>query len=246
MSQKVAVVAGGSLGLGREVARGLLAQGYAVAIFGRRQVALDEAVADLGANVIDMQVDISDEASVVAGFAAVDERLGPVGTLVNAAAIFQPFALEGATAERVLPMLQTNFCGAVYCMREAAKRMRRIGGGDIVNISSESVRHSTPFFTVYTSTKAALEMMTTLMGEELREDGIRCTIFRVGRMLSHGAANVTMEPELLQRFVDRCQITGAGYWTGSGMQPESAAVALVNLLMTPRDARVELVELRSR
>lgn len=245
MSDKIAIVTGGSQGLGREVARRLLAQGYKVAIFGRGQASLDEAVADLGGDVLAVQVDVASDASVTTGFAQVDAALGPVSTLVNVAAIFQPFGIEGATAERVLPLVNANFCGAVYCMREAAKRMRGTGGGDIINVSSESVRQSTPFFTIYTATKAALEKMTTLMGEELREDGIRCTIFRVGRMHSHGAASVDMDAELLQRFVHRCEITGAGYWTGEGMQTASAALALVNVLLTPRDARVELIEVRS-
>ncbi|EQA99993.1 NAD(P)-dependent dehydrogenase (short-subunit alcohol dehydrogenase family) [Sphingobium wenxiniae] len=245
MSDRIAIVTGGSLGLGREVARGLLAQGYRVAIFGRSQASLDEAVADLGGDVLGVSVDVGNEASVAAGFAKVDEAMGPVTTLVNVAAIFEPFAIEEATAERILPLVHINFCGAVYCMREAVTRMRRAGHGDIVNVSSESVRQSTPFFSIYTSTKAALETMTTLMGEELREDGIRCTIFRVGRMHSHGAANTSCSPDLLPRFIDRCEVTGASYWTGAGMQPASAALALVNLLLTPRDARVELIEVRS-
>jgi len=245
MSNKIAVVAGGSLGMGREVARGLQQKGYKVAIFGRSQAALDQAVADIGGDIFATSVDIGDENSVVEGFARVDEAFGPASTLVNVAAIFEPFGIEDATAERVMPMINTNFCGAVYTMREAVQRMRSIGGGDIVNVSSESVRQSTPFYSIYTSSKAALESFTRIMGEELREDGIRCTTFRVGRMLSHGAAMVEFEPEFQKRFVDRCIVTGAGYWTGAGMQPGSAALALVNLLETPRDARVELVEVRS-
>jgi len=245
MANKIAVVAGGSLGMGREVARGLQQKGYQVAIFGRSQAALDEAVADIGGDIFATSVDIADERSVAEGFARVDEALGLTGTLVNVAAIFQPFGIEDATAERVMPMINTNFCGCVYTMRQAVQRMRTLGGGDIVNVSSESVRQSTPFYSIYTASKAALENFTRIMSEELREDGIRCTTFRVGRMLSHGAAMVDFEPEFGQRFVDRCILTGAGYWTGAGMQPESAALALVNLLETPRDARVELVEIRS-
>jgi NAD(P)-dependent dehydrogenase (short-subunit alcohol dehydrogenase family) len=245
MSNKIAVVTGGSLGLGREVARGLQQRGYRVAIFGRSQTALDQAVADIGGDIFATSVDVADENSVADGFARVDEALGPTGTLVNVAAIFQPFGIEDATAERVMPMINTNFCGAVYTMRQAVQRMRLLGGGDIVNVSSESVRQSTPFYSIYTASKAALENFTRIMGEELREDGIRCTTFRVGRMHSHGAATVNFDPDFQKRFVDRCVLTGAGYWTGAGMQPQSAALALVNLLETPRDARVELIEVRS-
>lgn len=245
MTRKVAIVTGGSLGLGREVARGLLAQGYRVAIFGRGQAALDEAVADLNGDVLAVRVDVGDEASVAAGFANVDAALGPVGTLVNNAAVFQPFEIADATAERVMPLVQVNFCGAVYCMREAVARMRTLGGGDIINVSSESVRQSTPLYSVYTSTKAALEQMTKLMGEELREDGIRCTTFRVGKMHTHGATNPDMGNVDVEKFVRLWQSTGAQYWTGQGMQPATAAAALVNLLLTPRDGRVELIELRS-
>jgi len=246
MSQQIAVVAGGSLGLGREVARGLLASGRKVAILGRSQQSLDEAAADLGGSVLAVPVDIGQEASVAAGFARIDAALGPVDTLVNCAAIFQPFALEDATAERIMPMVEINFCGIVYCMREAVSRMRGLGGGDIVNVSSESVHTTTPFFTIYTATKAAVESFTRTMGEELREDGIRCTTFRVGRMLSHGANNVAMEPALMERYLDRIQVTGSGYRTGEGMSTQSAAQALVGLLQIPRDARAEFMEVRSR
>jgi NAD(P)-dependent dehydrogenase (short-subunit alcohol dehydrogenase family) len=246
MTCKIAVVTGGSLGLGREVARELVSRGYKVAIFGRSRASLDEAVADLANGVVGIQADVGDNDSVASAFVQVDDQLGPVDTLVNAAAMFTPFPIECATPNMVQPLVQTNFCGAMYCMRESIARMRKNGGGDIINVSSESVRQSTPFLSVYTATKAALESFTTLMGEELREEGIRCAIFRVGRMHSHGAATIQFPvPDLLDRFIERCQTTGSAYWTGAGMQPASAAAVLVNLLDTPRDARVEMVEVRS-
>ena len=243
---RIAAVTGGSLGLGREVARALLADGYKVAILGRSQTSLDEAVADLGSSdVLPVATDVSSDRSVTEAFARIDAELGPVGVLVNAAAVFEPFAIENATEQDVVKLVTINFCGAIYCMREAVARMRTLGGGDIINVSSESVRRPTPFFTVYTSTKAALETMTTLMSEELREDGIRTTIFRVGRMHSHGATNQIIPQELMPRFLERCTTTGAAHWTGEGMQPASAAEALASVLRTERDARMELVELRS-
>lgn len=248
MVDKIAIVTGGSMGLGREVARELLGHGYRVAIFGRSQASLDAAVADLNAtpgNLLAVPVDVADENSIAAGFARVDAELGPAGTLVNNAALFAPFAIEDASADQVEPLVQTNLCGPIYCMRQAVKRMRTIGGGDIVNVSSESTRRPSPYFTVYTATKAALEAMTTMMGEELREEGIRAMIFRVGRMNSHGAQNQEIPEHLLQRFLNAVQVGGAGYWTGAGMEPASAAQALVRQLLTNRDARVELVEVRS-
>jgi len=246
MTDRIAVVTGGSLGLGREVARCLLADGYKVAIFGRGQASLDEAVAELGGDALAVSVDVADNDSVIAGFAAVDRALGPVSVLVNNAALYRPFGIEDATPEAVQQLVNINYCGPVYCMREAVKRMRAHGaGGDIVNVSSESVRQSTPFFSVYTSTKAALETMTRIIGEELREEGIRLMLFRVGRMHSHGAASMPVPESLLPRFIERCTAEGASHWTGAGMAPASPAQALAALLRTPRDARVELVEVRS-
>src|SRR6185436_11330162 len=98
MGEKIAVVTGGSLGLGRETARLLLDQGYRVAIFGRGQASLDDAVADLGRGVLAVSVDVSDDTSVVAGFAKEDEALGPVDVLINSAAVFRPFLIEKASA----------------------------------------------------------------------------------------------------------------------------------------------------
>jgi meso-butanediol dehydrogenase/(S,S)-butanediol dehydrogenase/diacetyl reductase len=245
MVDKVAIVTGGSLGLGREIARNFIAQGYKVAIFGRNPSNLEAAKKDLD-DVLPLSVDVSDSAAVTAGFAQVDAVLGPVEILINAAAVFAPFALEDATPENVLPLVMTNLCGPIYCMREAVSRMREIGRGDIVNVSSASVRFPTPYLTMYTSTKAALEAMTALMADELRPDDIRSMIFRVGQMDSDGARNMVIPHGLLQRFEDRYQKTGAAHWNGGAMEPKTAADALTRLLLTDRDARVGLFEVSSR
>lgn len=244
MTGRVAIVTGGSLGLGRAIARELIGRDYKVAIFARGQASLDAAAEELG-DVLAVSVDVTSETSIGRGFATVDERLGPVGTLINNAAIYRPFDIDNATAGRVEPLVQTNLCGPIYCMREAVGRMRALGGGDIVNISSESTRRATPFFTVYTATKAALEAMTTMMGEELRSDGIRTMIFRVGRMDSDGARSMTVPDNILPRFLEAVEKSGAGHWTGPGMATSTAARALVDALQTARDARLELLELRS-
>ncbi|MFZ4604066.1 MAG: SDR family oxidoreductase [Caulobacterales bacterium] len=244
MADKVAIVTGGSLGLGREVARSLLAQGYKVAIFGRSRTNLEAAQRDLG-NVLAVSVDVSDSGSVAAGFVQVDAALGPVEVLVNVAGIFAPFAIEDATPENVQPMIAVNLCGPIYCMREATPRMRKIGRGDIVNVSSASVRLPTPYLSMYTSTKAALETMTLLMADELKPDNIRSMVFRVGQMSSEGARSMQIPDHLVERFIDRYQKTGAAHWNGEPMDPKSAADALTRLLLTARDARVDLVEVRS-
>jgi NAD(P)-dependent dehydrogenase (short-subunit alcohol dehydrogenase family) len=245
MADKVAIVTGGSLGLGREVARNLIAEGNKVAIFGRSLANLEAAKEDLK-DVLTLSVDVSDSAAVAAGFAQVDAALGPVETLINAAALFTPFAIEDATPERVLPMIAINLCGPIYCMREAVARMRKLGRGDIVSVSSASVRYPTPYLTLYTSTKAALEAMSLMMADELKPDNIRSMIFRVGQMDSEGAKNVQIPEKISQRFSERYQQTGAAHWNGEGMNPKSAADALTRLLKTNMDARVELVEIRSR
>ena len=232
------------MGLGREIARNLIAQGHKVAIFGRSLTNLEKAQKDLG-DVLALSVDVSDSAAVAAGFAEVDAAFGPVETLVNAAGIYAPFAIEDATPDNVQPMIAVNLCGAIYCMREAVVRMRKIGRGDIVNVSSASVRYPTPYLTMYTSTKAALEAMTTLMADELKPDNIRSMVFRVGQMDSEGAGSMEIPQHLLERFVDRYEKSGAAHWNGAPMAPKTAADALTRLLLTERDARVELVEVRS-
>ena len=105
---RVAVVTGGHSGVGFYISEALLAEGMRVAILGRRADVLEQAAADLGGDVLAISCDIRDPDSVRGAFARVDEGLGPVGALVNNAAVISIYRVADATDEELHETIETN------------------------------------------------------------------------------------------------------------------------------------------
>lgn len=126
MQKKVALVTGGSRGIGRATALLLAHQGYRVAVNyindeqAARQVVAEIAAA--GGLAVALQADIADELQVVALFEKLESQLGPITALVNNAGILFPqTTIEGLTAERINRVLTTNVTGYFLCSREAVQ-----------------------------------------------------------------------------------------------------------------------------
>jgi NADP-dependent 3-hydroxy acid dehydrogenase YdfG len=121
--------------------------------------------------------------------------------------------------------------------------MRARGGGDIVNITSESVRAPYPFLTVYAATKSALETLSTGMRTELRGENIRVTVFRSGR-LAESSFKRGWPADRLARYRELVQSQGFYANSGEPISPALAAESIMTLLRLPRSANMDLVELR--
>jgi NAD(P)-dependent dehydrogenase (short-subunit alcohol dehydrogenase family) len=238
---KVAVLTGGSRGLGRRLARALADAGLRVALLARPSAALDETAAALGERAIAIPTDVADPASVNAAFAETARRLGRIDVLVNNAAVFEPFRLEVATDEQILRHYATNLLGAVWCCRAVIPHLKAAGGGDIVNVSSRSVQVRTPMLSVYASTKGGLESLSLSLREEVRKDGIRVTILRVGAF-SGGEASTGWPAEINTEFRAAMQASGVALRSGAPAAPESIAQVLVDLVSLPRDVNIELID----
>jgi len=175
--ERVALVSGGNRGIGREVARQLAGQGYRVVI-GSRDLAKGEEVAqELGKDVSAVQLDVTDEASVVAAVASVEKDLGRLDVLVNNAGIagggWSTDAVD-ADLDEVRRTLETNLFGAWRLTEEALPLMRRNGYGRIVNISSGMGQLSdmgghSPGYRV---SKTGLNVLTRMLTAELGEENI--------------------------------------------------------------------------
>jgi 3-oxoacyl-[acyl-carrier protein] reductase len=166
---KVAVVTGGSRGIGRETAERLAADGYALAlIYAGDQQAADEAVEAItakGAQVLAAQADVADETAVAAAFDRVEQEFGGVDVVVHAAGMM-PLAplvdLDLAVLDRVL---RVNVRGTFVVAQQAARRIR--AGGAIINFSSSITRFHRPGYTAYGASKGAVEAMTLTLAREL-------------------------------------------------------------------------------
>lgn len=240
---KVVVVTGASKGMGSHFVDALVAAGARVACFARASPELDAVVARHGDKTAAFPCDVSRVGEVDAAMAAAVEHFGRLDILVNNAAIFQPFLLEEATPEQVESHVGVNLLGPIWCIRAAIPYLRA-SKGQIVTISSESVRMPFPFLTVYAATKAAVETLSRGLRDELREHGIRVTVLRSGSVAG-GSGGASWDPVVAKRFFETIQRTGHAAFTGDFADPRSMAGTLVAVVSLPADVNIDLVEARS-
>lgn len=242
---KVAVVTGGGVGLGREVAERLLGLGAQVAIIGRTRSTLEKVVDELGENILAVVADVSDATQVRRVFAEIDTAFGGIDILVNNAAIYRAYKIDEATDEELQSTFGINVLGPAYCLREAIPRMRKRGGGDIVNVSSESALNPFPYLSGYAASKGALETLSRGLRNELRTENIRVSVFRSGFMTGENA-NLNSWPEgRFELFIEAINSSGHMKAAGAGVSPATAADGLVSIITLPREANIDVLELRS-
>jgi 3-oxoacyl-[acyl-carrier protein] reductase len=169
-ANKVAIVTGGSRGIGAAVAQRLAHDGFAVVVNYSGDAALAEAlvrkIEQAGGRAAAVQADISDPAAVRRLFEAAGAAFGGVDVLVNNAGIMT-LANTADTADAAFDrLIAVNLKGTFNTLREAAARLR--AGGRIINFSSSVVGLLQPTYAVYAATKAGVEAMTSVLAKELR------------------------------------------------------------------------------
>jgi len=173
---KIALVTGGSRGIGRAIARALAADGFTVAVnfVGNEGAAKDavEAIASDGGQAITVQADVSDSSQVDALFDEVEERLGPVNVLVNNAGVRADGLALGMKDDAWRKVIDTNLFGTFACTRRALRPMLRARKGRIVNITSISGLHASPGQANYSAAKAGVIGLTKTVAAEVAGKGI--------------------------------------------------------------------------
>ena len=186
---KCLIVTGGGRGIGAEVSRKTVKQGYSVCVnFHRDQTSAQKLVCELeenGANALAYQADVSREEEVEALFETVEKDLGTPEALVNNAGILDlQTRVDGMNAERIQRIFAVNVTGSFLCAREAVKRMStKYGGkgGSIVNLSSGAAKYGSPGeYVDYAASKAAIDTLTIGLVKEVAEEGIRVNAVRPG------------------------------------------------------------------
>jgi NAD(P)-dependent dehydrogenase (short-subunit alcohol dehydrogenase family) len=163
---KVAIVTGGGTGIGKSIAAGLHADGFSIALFGRRAEVLESAASTIdpdGARVMTVAVDIGDREAVGAAFDTVMNQWGRLDLLVNNAGMGAPsIPLEDLTAEQWNNVVGANLTGAFYCTQFAFRQFKRQDpqGGRIINNGSISATTPRPHSAPYTATKHAISGLT--------------------------------------------------------------------------------------
>jgi NAD(P)-dependent dehydrogenase (short-subunit alcohol dehydrogenase family) len=185
MSNNVAIVTGGSRGIGREVSLQLAAAGYDVVVnYHSNAGAAERLLKDIGGKGIAVKADVSREADVLVLFEAAD-ALGTLSILVNNAGIVdQKARVDEYSAERIARMLAVNVTGSLLCAREAVKRMSTKHGGQggaIVNVSSAAALIGGPHeYVDYAASKGAIDTFTIGLAKEVAREGIRVNAVRPG------------------------------------------------------------------
>ncbi len=224
---EVAVITGGSRGIGAATATSLARQGWSVCIGYRSETDAAQRVVKecqaLGATALAAFVDVSSAPSVASFFVAA-EQLGPIGALVNNAGIVDRRSrVDEMTAERLQRMFTVNTVGPFLCAGEAVRRMStRHGGtgGSIVNVSSAASRLGSPGqYVDYAASKGAIDTMTLGLAREVAQEGIRVNAVRPGLIHTeiHGSGG---EPDRVRRLQHEIPVQRGG-------RPEEVANAIV-------------------
>jgi 3-oxoacyl-[acyl-carrier protein] reductase len=168
--QRVAIVTGGSRGIGRAVAVRLASDGQAVVIaYASNDVEAKATVAAIeakGGRAVAVQADVADEAAVAALFDTAEQRYGGIDVVVNAAGIMPLSPLATLDLDVLDRVIRTNIRGTFVVDREAARRIR--GGGAIINFSTSVTRLSIPTYSAYAASKAAVEAISPILAREMR------------------------------------------------------------------------------
>jgi NAD(P)-dependent dehydrogenase (short-subunit alcohol dehydrogenase family) len=230
---KTAVVTGSAQGLGRETARLLAQAGANVVIADLNADAASAVAADIEAHggiAMPWQVDVADETSVNALFAAVDARFGGVDILVNNAAHRSKAEFFDMTVEQWDQMQHVTLRGTFLCCRQAIARMKEKGsGGSIVNISSVGALRPTLWGVNahYDAAKAGVDSITRSLASEFAADAIRVNSILPGGMTSEGGKNISAT------FKIRGPIVGTGRVPMARMAAPAEVAQCVFFLASP-------------
>ena len=203
LSGRVALVTGGSRGLGLLIARELGGQGATVVLLARDQAELERAERRLRAEGIDVSIvvsDLGDAADAERAVERVVSRHGAIDVLVNNAGIISVGPLEHASVEDFEQSMAVHFWGPLHTMRAAIPHMKRQGGGRIVNISSIGGKVGVPHLAPYCAGKFALTGLSSAVTPELARDNIVVTTVCPGLMRTGSPFNAWFKGRHRQEF----------------------------------------------
>jgi NAD(P)-dependent dehydrogenase (short-subunit alcohol dehydrogenase family) len=183
MQNKVALITGGSTGIGRAIAEAFAEAGASVVLAARNAEKLAAAAAAIGARggkVLAVPTDITDEAAVARLFAQLREAHGRIDVLVNNAGGTTRTPTADLTPTDFRRVMETNVTGAFLCAREAFAMMKAQGGGRIINIGSVSAKVPRADSVPYTTSKFALEGLTRAFALDGRAHGIAVSVLQPG------------------------------------------------------------------
>ena len=200
-SGKVALVTGGSSGIGRDIARAMIAAGAKVAVMARRKTEIHAAAKELGALAI--VGDVTNEEDAQRAVATCVAELGALTTLVNSAGVIGNGGTKDTTTAEWRRIFAINVEGTVFMTRYAIPQLERAGAAaSVLNVSSVAGNRPFATITAYCAAKAAVEMLTRCQALELAPAKVRVNCIAPGVVVTnlHLAANAVPDyPAFLER-----------------------------------------------
>jgi NAD(P)-dependent dehydrogenase (short-subunit alcohol dehydrogenase family) len=190
---KVAVISGGTSGIGLAIAQRFVNEGAHVLIFGRRQQALDKAVKLIGANVIAIQADASKLGDIDRVAEAVRKAKGKVDVVVSSAGRTEQLPLREITPEHYDYIFALNARGPLFLVQKMLPMMGR--GGSIILVSSGMHYMGLANHSAYAATKAALRSYVRTWAAEFRDSGIRANTLSPGVVDTPMLADQSASPD---------------------------------------------------
>lgn len=178
LNGKTAVITGGATGIGLAAAKRFIEEGAFVFIFGRRQAALDAALAELGANARAVQGSVADEADLDRLYAAVKAERGTLDIVFANAGVGSQLALGKITAAHIDEIFDINVKGTIFTVQQALPLMGN--GGSIILTGSSAGTTGAPAFSAYSASKAAVRNLSRTWAEDLKGTGIRVNVLSPG------------------------------------------------------------------
>lgn len=178
---KTALITGAARGIGLELARAYLAEGATVTIADINGTAAAAAATSLGDRAHCVQMDVTDQTSIDAGFAKAITAMGKLDILINNAALFSAAPITEISRADYDRLFAVNVSGTLFCLQAAARQMIAQGhGGKIINMASQAGRRGESLVAVYCATKAAVISLTQSAGMNLISHGINVNAIAPG------------------------------------------------------------------
>jgi NAD(P)-dependent dehydrogenase (short-subunit alcohol dehydrogenase family) len=231
LTNKCAIVTGGSKGIGFEIAKALHASRTHVLIVGRNETSIQTAIEAIkktsgAGEVTGVAADVSDPTAVEEVFRTADQLFTRLDILVNNAGIgiFKPTAdISVAEWDR---LIATNLSGAFYCSREAVSRFRHSGGGHIINVSSLAGKNPFAGGAAYNASKFGMNGFSEAMMLDHRAENIRVSYIMPGSVDTEFSGRAAMEK------------------SGWKIAPEDIAEIVIDVLRMPERTLISRVEVR--
>ncbi len=224
LSGKVAVVTGGSRGIGRDIAEALVAAGAKVAIFGRDLERAQAAATGMGGGALAVRCDVGESEAVADAIETVEEALGPIDVLVNNAGITRDNLLARLSEDDWDAVLNANLKGAFHLMKATTRGMMKRRSGRVINITSVVGLTGNKGQANYAASKAGMIGLTKAVAKELASRNVLINAIAPGfidtdmtRELPEAARDALLTQIPLGRLGSGSEVAGAVLFLASDL-----------------------------